>query len=337
MIARTPRDWYGRRRPAGILRMAARPLSRIWRFATARRIARAAPADPGAPVICVGNLTLGGSGKTPVVVELARLLIASGIDAHILTRGHGGRRRGPLRVEPGRHGARDVGDEALMMADGAPVWVARDRAEGARAAAAAGASLIVMDDGHQNPSVAKSLSLIVVDGETRDDEWPFGDGAVFPAGPMREPLSAGLARADAVVLLMPVDLAAPDPDLLGLFAGKPVIVARLEPAHAPPAGPQMGFAGIGKPWKMERALRAAGCDLVAFAPLADHQVFTERLLEALAARAAALGAGLIASEKDWARLPARWRERVTPWPVHARFENASALEAILAPVLAATI
>jgi tetraacyldisaccharide 4'-kinase len=332
MTPRTPRDWY-RRRPAGVLRTAARPLSWIWRCATARRIARAAPADPGAPVICVGNLTLGGSGKTPVVAELARLLIASGIDAHILTRGHGGRQRGPLRVDARRHGPRDVGDEALMMADGAPVWVARDRVKGAKAAAAAGATLIVMDDGHQNPNVAKSLSLIVVDGETRDDEWPFGDGSVFPAGPMREPLAAGLARADAVVLLMPADLTTPDPDLLGLFADKSVLVARLEPVHAPPAGAQIGFAGIGKPWKMERALRAASCDLVGFASLADHQVLTERLLQALAARAAALGAGLITSEKDWARLPDRWRERVTPWPVHARFENASALEAVMAPVL----
>lgn len=284
-------------------------------------------------MICVGNLTLGGSGKTPVVMELARLLIASGVDAHILTRGHGGRRRRPLRVDPGLHRARDVGDEARMMAGKAPVWVARNRANGVKAAAAAGATLIVMDDGHQNPSVAKCLSLIVVDGETRDDEWPFGDGAVFPQGPMREPLAAGLARADAVVILLPADLAAPDPDLLDLFAGKSVLVARLEPAHEPPAGAQMGFAGIGKPWKMERALRAAGCDLVDFAPLADHQVLTEKLLETLAARAAALGAGLITSEKDWTRLPDRWRERVTPWPVHARFEDASALEAVLAPVL----
>ena len=334
MTPRTPKGWYRRRRSVGVLSLAALPFSWIWRFATARRIARVAPADLEAPVICVGNLTLGGSGKTPVVLELVRLLIASGIDAHILTRGHGGRRRGPLRVDPGRHSARDVGDEALMMVDKAPVWVAHDRAKGAKAAAAAAAALIVMDDGHQNPSVAKNLSLIVVDGETRDGEWPFGDGAVFPAGPMREPLAAGLARADAVVLLLPADLAAPDSELLDLFAGKPVLAARLVPANAPPAGPQLGFAGIGKPWKMERALRAAGCDLVGFAPLADHQVLTERLLAGLAERSTALGAGLITSEKDWARLPARWRARVRPWPVHARFEDPSALEAVLAPVLA---
>ena len=111
-----------------------------------------------------------------------------------------------MRVDPAAHTAADVGDEALMLAGDAPVWIARDRAAGARAAATAGAEAIVMDDGHQNPSADEALSLVVVDGETRDGEWPFGDGAVFPAGPMREPLAAGLARADAVVLLLPADL-----------------------------------------------------------------------------------------------------------------------------------
>src|SRR5690606_2643957 len=109
------------------------------------------------------------------------------------------------------------GDEPLMLARDAPVWISRDRAAGAKAAADAGAAAVVMDDGFQNPSVRKALSLIVVDGETRDGEWPFGDGRVFPAGPMREPLKAGLARAEAVVLLMPSDLPEPDPELLALF------------------------------------------------------------------------------------------------------------------------
>jgi tetraacyldisaccharide 4'-kinase len=169
----------------------------------------------------------------------------------------------------------------------------------------------------------------VVDGETRAGEWPFGDGAVFPSGPMREPLAAGLARADAVVLLLPADLATPDPDLVALMGGKPVLIARLEPDAPPPAGPQLAFAGIGKPWKMERALRAAGCDLADFAPFPDHTNYDERTLRFLARRAEMLGAGLVTSEKDWVKLPPDWRTRVAAWPVDVRFEDAAAVEALL--------
>jgi len=330
MTLRTPRWWYRRGpRAMPITRALLTPASWIWAWTTARRLARALPIDPGVPVICVGNLTLGGAVKTPVARAVAALMRAEGRDVHILSRGHGGREPGPLRVDAARHTAVDVGDEALMMAADGPVWVARDRAAGALAAAAAGAEVIVMDDGHQNPAVAKALSLIVVDGETRDDEWPFGDGAVFPAGPMREPLAVGLARADAVLLLLPADLPAPDPELLALFQDKPVLIARLEPAAPPPPGPQVGFAGIGKPWKMERALKAAGCDLVDFAPLADHQPIGEATLRFLAGRAAALGAGLVTSEKDWARLAPAWRAQVTPWPVRARFEDEAGARALI--------
>jgi tetraacyldisaccharide 4'-kinase len=172
----------------------------------------------------------------------------------------------------------------------------------------------------------------VVDGETRDGEWPFGDGAVFPAGPMREPLAAGLARADAVVLLLPADLAAPDPALCAVFSPTPVLIARLAAVAAPPAAPQLAFAGIGKPWKMERALRAAGADLADFAPLPDHAQYDERLLRFLAHRAEALGAGLITSEKDWVKLPPAWRGRITAWPVEVRFEDEAALDRLLAGV-----
>ncbi len=313
-----------------VTRTLLTPVSWIWAGATARRLRLGRPVDPGVPVICVGNLTMGGAGKTPVVRALAALMLAQGRHVHILSRGHGGRLTGPVRVDRDTYTATDVGDEALMMAADAPVWIARDRAAGAVAAAGAGAAVIVMDDGHQNPSVAKALSLIVVDGETRDDEWPFGDGAVFPAGPMREPLKVGLARADAVVLLLPADLAAPDPELLALLVRAPVLIARLEPVAAPPPGPQVGFAGMGKPWKMERALRAAGCDLVDFAPLADHKSIDEATLRFLADRAASLGAGLITSEKDWARLSPDWRARVSAWPVWARFEDEAAVLALIA-------
>lgn len=327
MKLRTPRWWYMREgAPAPVTRALLRPPSWLWAWATARRIARATPADPGVPVVCVGNLTVGGVGKTPVVRALALRL--SG--AHGLSRGYGGKLAGPVRVDPAVHTVADVGDEALMLARDFPMWVARDRAGGARAAAEAGARVVVMDDGHQNPSVRKALSLVVVDGETRRDEWPFGDGGVFPAGPMREPLQAGLARADAVIVLLPADLPQADPELLALFAGRPVLIARLRPVGPPPSGPQLGFAGIGKPWKVERSLKAAGCDLVEFAPFPDHGVYEAATLRFLARRAEELGAGMVTTEKDWVRLPAEWRARVVAWPVAARFEDEAALDALLA-------
>ncbi len=317
----TPRWWYVRAgAPAPVLRALLRPLSWAWAWTTARRIARAVPADVGAPVICVGNLTVGGAGKTPVVREALRLLRKAGVEAHGLSRGHGGSDPGPRRVSPGDPAA-EVGDEPVMLAGDGPFWIARDRAAGARAAVAAGAQVVVMDDGHQNPSVRKALALVVVDGETRDGEWPLGDGAVFPAGPLREPLAAGLARADAVVLLMPADLEAPDPELLSVFDGLPVWLARLEPAAPPPGGRWFGFAGVGKPWKVERCLRAAGCDLADFAPWPDHHPYAEADLAVMAARADALGAGLLTTEKDAARLPPTWRARVAVWPVRVRFAD----------------
>jgi len=326
----TPRWWYSRTsRRLMATRALAAPIAWIWAATTARRIARAQPADPGVPVICVGNVTMGGAGKTPIVREILARLTARGLAAHGLSRGHGGRLRGPTRVNPDQHAAADVGDEPLMLARDYPIWISRDRPAGAKAAAEAGARVVVMDDGFQNPSLKKTLSLIVVDGETRDEEWPFGDGSVFPLGPMREPLAAGLARADAVVVLMPSDLAEPDPELLALFGDKSVLIARLEPAAPPPPGPQVGFAGVGKPWKVERSLEAAGCDLVDFAPLADHATLSEDDLRALAARARKLGAGLVTTEKDWVKLPPAWRARIAAWPVRARFEDEAALDRLL--------
>ncbi len=326
----TPRWWYVRSgAPAPVTRALLVPLSWIWAAVTARRIAKTVPVDPGVPVICVGNLTAGGTGKTPVVRELLRRLRLRAIEAQGLSKGYGGSLSGPLRVDLGLHTAAEVGDEPLMLAADAPIWISRDRAKGAVAAAQSGAQVLVMDDGHQNPSLRKTLSLVVVDGETRNGEWPLGDGAVFPAGPLREPLAVGLARADAVILMLPSDLLAPDQELIAMFGGKLILVARLQPAALPPPGPQVGFAGVGKPWKVERALLAAGCDLKDFAPFPDHKAYDERTLQALADRAQQFGAGLITTEKDWARLPMAWREQVVAWPVQAVFEDDQALDALL--------
>lgn len=324
----TPRWWYVREGgPAPVTRTLLKPISWIWAAVTARRIARAEPIDPGVPVICVGNLTVGGSGKTPVVREILRRLPG----AHGLSRGYGGSERGPLQVDPARHTAAEVGDEPLMLAKDAPIWVARDRAAGAIAAAKAGATAVVMDDGHQNPDLKKTLSLVVVDGETRDGVWPLGDGSVFPAGPLREPLAIGLARADAVVLMLPADLAEPDPALVRALIDKPILIARLDPAAPPPAGPQVGFAGIGMPWKVERALKAAGCELADFIPFPDHFAYDAGALKLIESRAELFNAELVTTEKDWVRLPPAWRKRVTAWPVRAAFEDDDVLERLLAP------
>ena len=326
----TPRWWYFRGSShARVTRILLKPASWLWAAVTARRIARATPVDPGAPVISIGNLTVGGSGKTPVAREILRLLRAAGIDAQALSRGYGGSLEGPVRVDPAIHDAAAVGDEPLMLALGSPAWIARDRLAGARAMVEAGAQALVLDDAHQNPTLKKTLSLIVVDGETRGDEWPFGDGSVFPSGPMREPLKAGLARADAVVILLPGDMAAADPELLAMFDGLPVFIARLVAAVPPPPGPQVGFAGIAKPWKVERSLIAAGCDLVDFAPFPDHAAYREQDLAFLADRAELLKAGLVTTEKDWVRLPPAWRDRIVSWPVAARFEDEDGVSAFI--------
>ena len=326
----TPRWWYRRERaPMPLTRLLLRPLSLVWATVTARRIARGRPADLDLPVISVGNLTMGGTGKTPVVRALLARLRARGLQAAGLARGYGGSETGPLLVLPEQHSADQVGDEPLMLAADGPMFIARDRAAGAELAKRCGAQVVVMDDGHQNPSLRKSLALVVVDGETRDGEWPFGDGAVFPAGPMREPLAAGLARADAVVIVLPDGLETPAPELVALFAPLPVLTVRIRPVGPPPPGPVMGFAGVAKPWKVERALKAAGGEVVDFAPYPDHARLSPADLAFLRDRATALGARLITTEKDFARLSPDARTGIETFPVIAAFEDETAVEALL--------
>jgi tetraacyldisaccharide 4'-kinase len=213
---RAPEFW----RRDGALAHALAPLSWAWAAGARGRQAGARPEHAAAPVLCVGNLTVGGAGKTPTVLALLRRLRERGRKPHALSRGYGGRLKGPLRVAAG-HTAAQVGDEALLLAEAAPTWIARDRAAGARAAVAAGADVIVMDDGFQNPSLAKDLSLVVVDAA-----YGFGNGRLLPAGPLREPIARGLARADAVVLVLPSldERLAPLPPM-----GLPVLRARLLP------------------------------------------------------------------------------------------------------------
>lgn len=251
------------------------------------RMRFAQPVDPGAPVICVGNASVGGTGKTPFCLLLHRLLAGEGVDAAFLTRGYRGRLRGPATVTD-QHGAADVGDEALLLAAAGPTWVAKDRSAGAVAAVAGGARLIIMDDGFQNPRVKKTASFLLASG----DEASL---ARFPAGPMRERFEDALARADAVVIR-----AGDDPPS-NLF-DKPLFRMSSETRLPIPPQPIVAFCGIARPDRFFDALRLKGFALKAEVAYPDHHAFSADDLQHLRARAIEARAVLVTTEKDIVRL-----------------------------------
>ncbi len=314
-------------RPPGPMARLLAPAGTLVAAAARRRQRRARPAVAGVPVICVGNLVVGGAGKTPVAIALGRLLETLGQRPAFLCRGYRGRLAGPVAVDLARHDARAVGDEALLLAAHAPTWVARDRAAGARAAVAAGAGAIVMDDGFQNPGLAKDLSLLVVDGATG-----LGNGLVLPAGPLRERPRDGLARAHAIVL-MGADATGAATTLAG---GRPLLRARLVPEPAAPwlhGARVLAFAGIARPEKLFDTLRRNGARLVAAVGFPDHHVYTEDEIMRLVERAAAAGAAPVTTAKDFARLPEAARPMVRVLTVAVRWDDEAAVRQLLVPLV----
>jgi tetraacyldisaccharide 4'-kinase len=300
------------------------PLAAAWEGAGRLHDALVRPYRAPVPVVCVGNLVAGGAGKTPVVLSLCAGFARRGIAVEVVTRGYGGRLKGPKRVDPTVHDAAMVGDEPLLLAARAPVWVARDRAAGVREAAAAGAQLILLDDGLQNPGVAKSLSLVVVDGG-----YGFGNARVIPAGPLRESLARGLGRGDAIVV---IGGAAPE----GLAGCRlPVIPAALAPlAGGRFAGARLlAFAGIARPEKFFEMLRGLGAVLTGARAFPDHHPFRPAEIAALRREAAAAGARLVTTAKDIVRLPVALRAEIDVLEVEIRWPEPALLDAVLADVL----
>lgn len=309
----------------GLVPLLLSPLGALYAGATARRVARPGWRAP-VPVFCAGNATAGGTGKTPLALDLGARLLARGAAPAFLTRGYGGRGGAVLRVDPARHDAAAIGDEALLLAAVAPTWVGADRAAAARAAVAEGATALVMDDGLQNPTLAKDCAFLVIDGAAG-----FGNGRPIPAGPLREPVAAAAARCRAAVLIGADSAGA----RAALPPALPVLAARLLPDDfSALAGRRaLAFAGIGRPDKFFAMLEAAGVTLVARRPFADHHPFSAAEFSELLAEARRLGGVLLTTQKDAARLGPAQRAEVTVVGARLAWDDAAALDRLLGDVL----
>jgi tetraacyldisaccharide 4'-kinase len=286
----------------------------------------------GVPVVCVGNFVAGGAGKTPAAIAIARLLRDMDERPAFLSRGYGGVRSvAAVAVDPNVHRADEVGDEPLLLACVAPCFVARDRRLAARAAIAAGASVLVLDDGLQSPALAKDLSFALVDGGAG-----FGNGLCLPAGPLRANLSKQLPHVSAVILVDGVS----DASVAAYEAvsAKPILNARIEPDATVASRLRhqnvLAFAGIGRPQKFFATLEALGAHVAVARGFADHQSYSPTALDALLAEAGSRGLTLVTTQKDFVRLTPAYAAKVVALPIALRFDDAPEVRALLAEALA---
>jgi len=313
---KTPPFWY---QPPGLFAQLLAPLG--WLYATGATLRRVLKPEKrfSVPIISVGNLVSGGAGKTPVALALAQLLQNKGYAVHFVTRGYKGSLKGPLKVNPDLHRAQEVGDEPLLLAPCAPTWVAKERTLGIQKAIEHGATLVILDDGHQTAGIKKNLSFIVV-----DFLQGMGNGHVLPAGPLREPLSEGLKRTHALIGIGEGDFPTEKP----LFKAKSIPKPFGEAAKK-----VFAFCGLGYPQKFYTSLLGAQIETVGTHSFPDHHAYTEKDMLSLEKTAHALGGSLVTTRKDWVKLPPAWQKKIPCFEIDIVFESRAKLYSFIEKTL----
>lgn len=314
---KAPLFWYQKK---SILGTVLSPLGILYRTGSLVRRLFAAPIQGSVPIICVGNIVAGGAGKTPTALSIARFLLNKGYKPVFVTRGYGGKKKGPLRVDPTLHTAKDVGDEALLLASLAPCWISRSRPQAIRFAQQE-ATHILLDDGLQNPNIIPDIGLLVIDGAVG-----FGNRKLFPAGPLRETLHDAFSRVAAIVMI------GEDKERVTHCLGKTILEAKLQPSLPSSflENPKVfAFAGIGRPQKFYDSCTEAGLVIISSKDFADHHVYSVKDLENLNEEATKMGLSLITTAKDWVRLPEPFRAHVNVLHVDLIFKDEAILERVL--------
>lgn len=325
---RQPDFWY--RSENGITGQLLWPFGLAYSLAGKIRRFYRKPWCAGVPVICVGNLLVGGTGKTPTAIAIAHFLNEKGFDTHFLSRGYGKKVSGPIRVDPSLHTADAVGDEPLLLAKIAPTWVSADRRATAELAVRAGAKILVMDDGFQNPAIRKDISILVIDGETG-----FGNGRILPAGPLRESVNEGLKRTNAVLIIghdahkLNTTIKFPQNQVIEILRGHLVPDATTIDLTGKKV---FAFTGIGRPTKFFRTLQNIGCVISKTVEFDDHHAYTVDEIDDLVQKANEMNAILVTTSKDRIRLDKATARKVTELPVSLEWENHAALARLLEPI-----
>jgi tetraacyldisaccharide 4'-kinase len=314
MPCKAPAFWWSK---PGAIATLLKPVAGVYQAVSRMNSKGIAPYTPSIPVICVGNIVAGGSGKTPAVQAISALLHEENIAQFpvILLRGYGGKLKGPTSVNLMMHNYKEVGDEALLHAEHAPTIIAQDRVAGVKLAQLGGADMVFMDDGLQNPSVTKTVSFLMV-----DEEQGLGNGLTIPAGPLREPLHDALTKADAIIL---------NGKTLPFETDKPVFRASIEPLARPEDKLYIAFAGLGRPEKFKQTLSRLSVKLIGWHVFPDHHPYSEKDIQTLIDEASRKGASLITTAKDHIRLPESFRDQVTILHVHMALENSRSLASFI--------